>query len=425
MLAGLQADAADPLAPEVRQRLRVLLVERVAPLLLRCLRRWKAGARRPADMPPCPGPRRACRGASRALARLDAPALPGRVSGAAGPGHPEPAAGGGASRRPARRAGAGRRRRLRRADRRAARAGERSLPDATACLCGMLLAKVLCSEELCNCMSGRARVRGMRHLYAVLQWTSQRVAAAVRGCPQRRCAGLGQRWVHLCWPAPHLWPAAAHAVLAFCMMRPCPPPASPAWLGRPGTQHCSPAGGRAAGAPAAAHTAQRAGRTRGGRARRRIAGQLRTGPAAPHVRGARPLPSALDASGAAPAGAAVAVHAPGGHAYHWQGPRRRHAHGAGRAAAGEACVGACRGTVGAAVGSAVTGAAATPARRSAVRSAARAGRRERSARGRCAAPRPAPARPGGRGGRAEARAGGPGQVGPARRRLRTAGALAL
>ncbi len=128
---------------------------------------------------------------------------------------------------------------MQRADRRAARAGERSLPDATACLCGMLLAKVLRLEELCDCMPGKARVRGMRHLYAVLQWTSQRVAAAVRGCLERRCAVLEQRWVHLCWPAPHLWPAAAHAVFAFCMMRPCPPPASPAWLGRPRTQYCS------------------------------------------------------------------------------------------------------------------------------------------------------------------------------------------
>ncbi len=144
-------------------------------------------------------------------------------------------------------------------------------------------------------------------------------SGAVQGLGSAGCTSAGLRRTS--------GPAAAHAVLDFCVMRPCPPPASPAWLGRPGTQHCSPAGGRAAGAPAAAQPARRAGRTRGGRALRRIAGWLRTGPAAPHVRGARPLPSALDASGAAPARAAVAVHAPGGHAYHWQG---RWAHGAGK-----------------------------------------------------------------------------------------------
>jgi hypothetical protein len=139
-------------------------------------------------------------------------------------------AGPGAGRRAAR--AQGWRRRLRRADRRAARAGERSLPDATACLCGMLLAKVLCSEELCNCTPGRARVRGMRHLYAMLQWISQRVAAAVRGCPQRRCAGLGQRWVHLCWPAPHLWPRRCTCSARFLRDAPLPAAREPC-LARP------------------------------------------------------------------------------------------------------------------------------------------------------------------------------------------------
>ncbi len=39
----LHAVAADPLEPEVEQRLQALLVDRVAPLLLRCLQTWEGG----------------------------------------------------------------------------------------------------------------------------------------------------------------------------------------------------------------------------------------------------------------------------------------------------------------------------------------------------------------------------------------------
>jgi len=38
--------AADPLEPELEQRLQALLVNRVTPLLLRCLQTWEGGAQR-------------------------------------------------------------------------------------------------------------------------------------------------------------------------------------------------------------------------------------------------------------------------------------------------------------------------------------------------------------------------------------------
>ena len=40
-------DSADPLDAEMEQRLLARLVGRVLPLLLRCLRAWERGARRP------------------------------------------------------------------------------------------------------------------------------------------------------------------------------------------------------------------------------------------------------------------------------------------------------------------------------------------------------------------------------------------
>ncbi len=44
--AALLEPGADPLDPEVEQRLLALLVDRAIPLLLRCLQRWYSGARR-------------------------------------------------------------------------------------------------------------------------------------------------------------------------------------------------------------------------------------------------------------------------------------------------------------------------------------------------------------------------------------------
>ncbi len=43
--AALIEPGADPLDPEVEQRLLALLVERALPLLLRCLQKWYSGAR--------------------------------------------------------------------------------------------------------------------------------------------------------------------------------------------------------------------------------------------------------------------------------------------------------------------------------------------------------------------------------------------
>jgi HEAT repeat protein len=49
--AALREPGADPLAPELEQRLQALLADRAAPVLLRGLQAWQPGARRPDRRP--------------------------------------------------------------------------------------------------------------------------------------------------------------------------------------------------------------------------------------------------------------------------------------------------------------------------------------------------------------------------------------
>ncbi len=69
-------------------------------------------------------------------------------------------------------------------------AGQRRIPDATACLCSKLLAQMLSLRQMCERMPGKERIRSMRYLYTILQWTSQRIAETVRDKVQVR-AELG------------------------------------------------------------------------------------------------------------------------------------------------------------------------------------------------------------------------------------------
>jgi len=191
----LHAAAADTLEPEVEQRLQALLAGRVAPLLLRCLRLWKAGARRPARGPRAAPGRVAC-------SRCCAPA-PAASSGAGDrrralcPGHAvrmvAPAPRRAHARSPAR-AGAPLctgPAQLRAAPR---AAGERRVPDGAACLSARTLGNLLSVQEVCMRVPGRERIRAMRHLYALLQWTSQRLAEQVRARTERAaCRGCAAR----------------------------------------------------------------------------------------------------------------------------------------------------------------------------------------------------------------------------------------
>ena len=191
----LHAAAADTLEPEVEQRLQALRAGRVAPLLLRCLRLWKAGARRPARGP-CAAPGRV------ACSHCCAPA-PAASSGAGDrralcPGQavrmvaPEPRR---AHARSPARAGAAHGRaplctgpaQLRAALR---SAGERRVPDGAACLSARTLGNLLSVREVCMRVPGRERIRAMRRLYALLQWTAQRLAELVRARTER-AAGRG------------------------------------------------------------------------------------------------------------------------------------------------------------------------------------------------------------------------------------------
>ncbi len=191
-------EGAERVEPGVEQRLQALLAGRVAPLLLRCLQLWKAGARRPVR-----GPRVAPR--CIASSRSCAPA-PAASSGAGDhrralcPGHavrmvaPKPRR---AHARSPARAGAA----LRRAPSsmgpallRAAPRPEKCVPDGTACLSGCLLGNLLSVPEVCMRVPGKERIRAMRHLYALLQWTSQRLAELVRARTERAaCRGRAAR----------------------------------------------------------------------------------------------------------------------------------------------------------------------------------------------------------------------------------------
>jgi len=128
------------LDPEVEQRLQALLVDRVAPLLLRYVQLGKHGARRLRT----PFPAR--------LARC--------IAGSRGRRRPRGAPP-----------------RLRAAPR---VAGPRRVPAALACVAASALGELLSSKGLCARVPGEERECGMRSLYAMLQWASQRVADLVR-----------------------------------------------------------------------------------------------------------------------------------------------------------------------------------------------------------------------------------------------------
>ncbi len=60
-------------------------------------------------------------------------------------------------------------------------AGQRQRPDASATLCGATLGKLLSFRRLGERVPLRARMRGVRYLYTLLQAAAQRVAELVRG----------------------------------------------------------------------------------------------------------------------------------------------------------------------------------------------------------------------------------------------------
>jgi len=87
-------------------------------------------------------------------------------------------------------------------------AGQRQGPDASATLGGAALGKLLTFRRLCKRVPLRARMRGARYLYTLLQAASQRVAELVRVSGARVPTGGVQAWrnaVHPCrrQPAPH------------------------------------------------------------------------------------------------------------------------------------------------------------------------------------------------------------------------------
>jgi len=154
--AAREAGARRP-AAAAEQRVRALLVARAAPQRLHCRQLWPRGARRATP------PSRAARAVQRraGLPRYRETRQPWLARGAV-------AVLRGASARPAQ---------LRAAP---LAAGRRRVPNAVACACAVALGKMLSSKELCKRVPSGERVRGLRHLYAVLQWTSQRIARPVR-----------------------------------------------------------------------------------------------------------------------------------------------------------------------------------------------------------------------------------------------------
>jgi len=163
----------------------------------------------------------------------------------------------------------------------------RTAPRARAAACG-----APCVQAVCMRVPGKERIRAMRHLYALLQWTSRRLAELVRPRKEARRAGAAPRV-----------PAARSQTCA----REASAPALPGDARSPGRLHAQQPGlqpglGRRRKARASLHL-RGAGRARGGRARRRVAGQRAPGPAAEDAAGRRALPCALVAAGASPAGA--------------------------------------------------------------------------------------------------------------------------
>ena len=59
-------------------------------------------------------------------------------------------------------------------------AGQGRTPDAIACLCSKVVARMINLSQTFERMPGKQRVRCMRHLYTSLQWISQRIAETVR-----------------------------------------------------------------------------------------------------------------------------------------------------------------------------------------------------------------------------------------------------
>jgi hypothetical protein len=271
--AALPEAGAGALDREAEQRLQALLADGVLPLLLRCLKAWKAGAR-PCNQRVLPfvwlrtlllrrlearqtGARRSRKkfpAAARLLWMLvqrgsgQGSALRGVVtqqearpsatrSGRALPllaeertlqrlpsasavlrGGPVLLGSPGAAARPA-------------ACRKGVlAAGQQQGPDASATLCGVALGKLLGFRRLCERVPLRARMRGARYLYTLLQTASQRVAELVRVRRERVPTGGLQAWrsaVHPCRP-----PACA----ASLTRRGC----TPGWAGACGAALCAP-----------------------------------------------------------------------------------------------------------------------------------------------------------------------------------------
>ncbi len=82
-------------------------------------------------------------------------------------------------------------------------AGRGRTPDDIACRGGRMLGELLECGQVAQRMRGSARVRGVRYLYTVLHWVSQRVEEQVRArgaraptgrACERQCSGSHMRW---------------------------------------------------------------------------------------------------------------------------------------------------------------------------------------------------------------------------------------
>ncbi len=63
-------------------------------------------------------------------------------------------------------------------------ADPRQIPDATACLCSEVVARMINLGQTCERMPEKQRTHCMRHLYTTLQWISQRITETVRSHPE-------------------------------------------------------------------------------------------------------------------------------------------------------------------------------------------------------------------------------------------------
>ena len=210
-------------------------------------------------------------------------------------------------------------------------AGRQRISDMLACLCGNALGGLLQIAEMSRRMPLKELVRGMRYLYILLHWTSQRIAELVRTSYSGSAAKS---------PAVHQLSVTAQCMLgrsARVSMYSCAPShltlpmCACAFLSAPKpsiSMECPITGAeplRRSTSPGAVPAvlygsvglhvgdvvdAQMqllcAGCRRGERAHRRIAGQHCQAPAAKHVGGACPLCPALGAFGATSVGALAA-----------------------------------------------------------------------------------------------------------------------